>query len=255
MVKNSNTLETKPADAPALSSTIFARGLRLNPTLPKNWPQAWETKSNFILQGDCQIELGGPQHRSCLCVRLKKLASDEDGIWLFGDDLSDKCACADLAVLIDIDAHEISDELFYLITQNIGRFLLVKGVMVKASDGLIWLRVSRQAVADGLTLPSLGAVLRERLCKAFSEIDAIRIQFAVGSNSALAAFFEIGKDSREKLRSLKERVWKKRGVDFKDCSTLAHCGQCNDKKICANIRKIDRQIKNNRISIQEEKSK
>lgn len=250
-MRSSNATLQAPLPEQILPWESFAHGQMAKAQVPAGWPQSWETRSNFILQSECRLELGGPQHHSALVVRRQTLAHEERGLWLFGKELEQCASGSDFALLVDVDIDKADDELLYMITQNVGRYLLVKGTMVKSADGEIWLRVSDQALKAGLTFASWGAMLNERLQKAFAEIRATRIVFAVGEGAELESLLQAGESYRQHLRELKDLVWKRRGVDFKDCSTLAHCGQCSDRKLCANIRKIDREAEKKRIAIRE----
>lgn len=73
----------------------------------------------------------------------------------------------------------------------------------------------------------------------------------MGEGAELERLLQAGESYRQHLRELKDLVWKRRSVEFKDCSTLALCGQCSDRKLCANIRKIDREAGKKRIAIRE----
>lgn len=212
----------------------------------------FESRSNFILESMAATELGGTKDTSALLCLYDTEDTFDDEIRFIGKSLEelDRKAVS-FGILIQFSGAGLNDELFYILQQNIKRLLKVKGVMVKGADTEIWARVSQQALTDGLTFEKWGSVFLTRLHDEFPEVNSCRLLFIVDSQKEFNELLSITTKRAAELEALKAQVWESRGYNFKDCHVLGHCGQCSDKKLCANIRKMERIVKVTRQKQQE----
>lgn len=234
-----------------------AAGLfELGKTLPREAisdVKQYESRSNFVLDSMAVAELGGTKENSALMCLYDTEDAFDDEVRLVGKSLRElEKGAVSFGVLIQFSGAGLNDELFYILQQNIKRLLKVKGVMVKGADTEIWARVSQQAMSDGLTFEKWGSVFLTRLHGEFPEVQFCRLLFIVDSQKEFDELHSITTKRAAELEALKAQVWESRGYNFKDCHVLGHCGQCSDKKLCANIRKMERIVKVTRQKQQEE---
>lgn len=207
--------------------------------LTKEEESSYSTRSNFVLKGNTAVDLGEDPKQSFLTFS-ESPSIFESGVYLFGKDIPDLTGSQPLALQLNVLGCAVNEELLYLIIQNLKRELQVKDVTVKGSANKIWLRVSKKAVEDGLNLFRLGSILLFRLKEGFSELTLIQILFVTKKGDVFEAVRNSSEEWNNKQEALKAAVWEKRGFNFKDCHVLGHCGKCSDKKLCANVRKVER---------------
>ncbi len=222
---------------------LFDLGIAL-PHEPITDLKQFDSRSNFVLESMAVAELGGTKENSALMCLYDTEDSFDDEIRLIGKSLGELGREAvSFGILIQFSGAGLNDELFYILQQNVKRFFKVNGVMVKGADTEIWARVSQQAVDEGLTLQKWGSIFLTRLHDEFPEVKSCRILFVVDSQKEFGELQAITTKRAAEMEALKAQVWESRGYNFKDCHVLGHCGQCSDKKLCANIRKMERIVK------------
>ena len=201
----------------------------------------YEAKSNFVLQSNTSVELGGKNASSALLSLYSAEEVSSDEIRLIGQNLPDlQNQQINFGVVIRFLGNQINDELFYILSQNIKRLLQIKGLMLKGCDSEIWCRISQDTFAEGLTFQKWGSIFLSRLHQEFPEIKSCQILFISGASNEFNLLSDLVQKQTQYLKLLKSRVWESRGYSFKDCHVLGHCGQCSDKKLCANVRKMER---------------
>lgn len=218
---------------------LLALATDVSVTLSSEFVDSLKTKSNFVLKTNTAVDLGENPNQSYLSFS-RETSIFPNGVYLVGPDINELSGSQPLALQLNISGQRVNDELLYLIIQNLKRELQVKGVMVKGSGNKIWLRFSFNSIAEGLNLSVLGSVLLYRLREEYDELETAQVLLITVEGRA----FDIVKDTSEswnkEQEALKAQVWDKRGYNFKDCHVIGHCGKCTDKKLCANIKKIDR---------------
>lgn len=234
-----------------LEKAFLEKAQDVTETLPENFEEAFFTKSNFILESNTFVEFGGEKNPGILVSRYQTEPNFNDEVLLVGDDLDSigSAKAQSIGLIVRVAGGTLNDDLFYMISQNLKRFMLVKGIMVKGTDSTIWIRVSRSAQEAGIKLSTIGTVLLQRIRDKFPEVEAARIIIIDRQCPLLDELVSNTKREDEEKFAMKAKVWDARGYNFEDCKTLGHCGQCSDKKLCANIRKMDRLAEASRIEI------
>lgn len=236
-----------------VESDLLKKSHPIGCKLERDFEAIYKTRSNFLLQSESGLELGGPDLGSAFAVVRGNSALGNDDLKLYGTEIAEGSGRA-LGLFVKVSGTKLTDELFYMISQNVRKYLQIRGVMVKGADDEIWLRISHDAIREGLSFAKIGSIVAARIHAGFPEAEAVRIIFVSGESDSLEYFGAVAKACVRAHKALKAAVWKARGYDFQDCGLLGHCGECSDKKICANVKKMDRDIQSNRIEIRREES-
>lgn len=190
-----------------------------------------------MLLARAAAELGGSDGKSFLVTAYSREAAG-DSICMTGGDPQGESS---LGILIHFYGKTLTDELFYILNQNVKRLMRLPHLMVKGADGEIWIRIEKDG-EETLSLGRIGSTFVARVKKEFPEVEGCRLVFFTDR----AELFEAGKILsdrwQERNLALKAKVWESRGYNFTDCHVLGHCGQCSDKKLCANIRKMGKEV-------------
>lgn len=194
-------------------------------------------RSNFVLLTGAAAELGGSCGKSFLITAYSCEAAD-DGIYIAGCNPEGK---SELGILIHFYGKTITDELFYILNQNVKRLMRLPHLMVKGSDGEIWIRIEKNG-EETLTLAKIGSTFVARVKEEFPEVEGCSLIFFTDCPELFEAGKILSDRWQERNQALKAKVWESRGYNFTDCHVLGHCGQCSDKKLCANIRKMGKEV-------------
>lgn len=219
--------------------SLLDQAVKVDFPITEKEESALSTRSNFVLKGNTAVDLGENPEQSFL-IFSESPSAFESGVYLVGKDVSELEGSQPLALQLNVLGCDENDELLYLIIQNLKRELQVKDVMVKGSANKIWLRFSKKALENNLTLARLGSVLLFRLKEEFTELSLIQILFVTELGSVFESVKTASEEWNKQQEALKAAVWDKRGFNFKECHVLGHCGKCSDKKLCANVRKVER---------------
>lgn len=219
-----------PKEAELLEGAVFADG-----TLSEDFARSLETKSNFVLLSDAAMDLGGPG-RSAVFLKFDTAEEPDYAAALITDPQAE-----DLGLYLRVSGKNLNDELFYLVVQNFRSFLKATGVMVKGSEGELWIRISKKSpILSEHPLLSLAQLLSKRIKDEFPEISTVGVLMTQGENGPYARIKKSAETYSKKTETLKAKVWEQRGFNFNECHVLGHCGKCSDKKLCANVRRIGR---------------
>ncbi|MBS4846491.1 hypothetical protein [Turicimonas muris] len=219
--------------------SLLAQAKKGGCPITKEQEASFSTRSNFVLKGNTAVDLGENPEQSFLTFSESPSEFD-GGVYLVGKDVNELSGSQPLALQLNVVGCEDNDELLYLIIQNLKRELQVKDVMVKGSANKIWLRFSKKAIEGGMDLFQLGSVLLFRLQEEFTELSLIQILFVTETGPVFDTVRVASEEWNKQQEALKAAVWDKRGFNFKECHVLGHCGKCSDKKLCANVRKVER---------------
>jgi len=111
----------------------------------------------------------------------------------------------------------------------------IEGYMVRSSSRNIWSRVSRHAGARGFSFDTLARALMFLVKSAVPRVEAVEIAFVTSSKGDVLKLNEIAESAQAIGRAALKEHWKARGYDL-DCDL--HCGSCQDKTVCDDIRKV-----------------
>ncbi len=206
-------------------------------------PAAWKSLSNFVLSSQTAIELGSPKKGGVLMTYVSEDKTCGDEAYLLGKDLQaipPNNGDLSFAVLIELSGSGLDDELLYMINQNILKYLHVRGSMVKGTDNEIWMRFNRDCIACGMNFAKMAKLFFLRLHENFAEVEGCRLFFINEESALLDKAKRIASKMKNQQEALRRKVWDSRGFNFDECKLLVHCGQCSDKKLCANVRKMER---------------
>lgn len=202
-----------------------------------------ESKSNFVLKSDTVEDLGGPAGSSVLL----KYTTDSNQ-HSFAGLLTEDPGSDVLGLFLKFSGPKLNDELFYMVLQNFRSMLRVPGIMIKGAGKELWVRISKRAKAEGIGLKQISGVLAARLKKEFPEIESVQVCFIKGKGKTYNELEKASEEFYQASEKLKAKVWADRGFNFSECHVLGHCGKCADKKLCANVRRIDRLTETHRIN-------
>ena len=125
----------------------------------------------------------------------------------------------------------------------------IEGYMVKSILENIWSRISHTAAQKGFSFEILGAALMRRIKSEMPKVQSVEVLFVTSNKEDVLELNKIGKPVREAARNIKEKIWRDRGIDILACKPGGHCGSCDDKSICDDIKKIaDQRSKNTEMS-------
>ena len=110
--------------------------------------------------------------------------------------------------------------------------------MVKCTPGQIWTRVSREVAEKGFSFESLGMALITLVKAQIPGVTAAEILFVTSDKADVQRLGEIGTGVSAVARDIKARQWQGRGINIADCAFGGHCGSCEDKSACDEIRNI-----------------
>ena len=194
----------------------------------------------IILRSDMFAELGNPAEGSAGFILWTEDSSlIHDGrITLIGPDIPDlEGASVPFAQVVMLGGKGLNTELQERIEeyQHISDHL--EGYMVRSSSQSIWGRVSRDAVAKGFTLETLGKALMITMKANIPEIETMEIVLVTSSKEDVKQLGEIAAEVDTIRKTIIKEVWKERGYDL-DCDL--DCNSCESKATCDDIRDIIR---------------
>lgn len=195
-----------------------------------------------ILKKDTAVELGGSTEGSC-AFTLATSSNDhiEDGrVWLSGEDISNMPSdkVIPYGQIIFVSGSEISAEHI----QAINDCQLVKdyiqGCLVRGVQGETWIRISRELFNDGFCFTSLAYAIRQLIRERVPQVEKVELVFMSASKQQLEQFYPLRDQWKEIWHSLKKSLWLEKGIDI-DCPYGGgHCGKCDMKSTCDEVRKI-----------------
>ncbi len=202
-----------------------AGAVRQYEVLPSGWPQ----EKSMILQSDMGMELGNPMKGSLsLLVWAGGDASFEtDEILLIGPDLPEaQTGALPLARIVLVEGEFADEYESYRELLGTAYDLSLRGVTSRSlpSRQEIWLRVSRDALNEGMDLQVMGNALMGEL-KRLESVRKVRILYVTA-----------GKDVIEELRPVadKARAIIDTLVKIYDEMTF-DCDDCDNQEICDDV--------------------
>lgn len=188
-------------------------------------------RDTFINAANMLVELGHPATVS-ICLGLITERDDlvhENRITILGKNLGALSPGRHpLAFIVLAKVLEAGEGTRQALFRNILSINLLSGVMARMSSGRIWLRFSREAVSQGLTLETIGMHFLSELKKERNRFEQVEVIFIVA-----------GQDSVKRLGSLAERIAEERRsryntalVERMECETGLDCDECPESETC-----------------------
>ena len=120
------------------------------------------------------------------------------------------------------------------------------GYMVRSVPGRLWARVSRKALAAGMSLATLGQALVVAYSNGFEEIAGVEVLFVTSATAEVEELAPIAAEATILAGRHKKLVLSPDG-DV-ECADL-DCDTCDEKPVCDNLRDVvikRRRMKNER---------
>lgn len=199
-----------------------------------------------VLQRDMALELGANNHSSGMIVPTTCLNRVVDGhIAVCGKEIDELIACREadesfqvpfgLAILVagtDITSADFSTLEDCLYTKD-----YVDGYFVRSSEGRIYSRVSRRLADAGFSFRGLGSAFILMVKEACPAAESVEVVFVTEPGETFDEFAALRSEWLSFAHDTRKGVWLEKGVDI-DCPAGGHCGQCADRDLCNNVRKI-----------------
>jgi len=192
----------------------------------------------IILRSDTYAELGNPTKGSMACILWTENPSlIRDGkITLIGPDVSEEeGASRPFGQVLIVGGKRLNNESQEKIEeyQHISDHL--EGYMVRSSAQNIWGRVSKDAIAKGFTLETLGKALMITIKANVEDVEAMEVLFVTSSKEDVKVLGEMAEQVNTIRKDIIKEVWKERGYDL-DCDL--DCNSCANKVTCDDIREM-----------------
>lgn len=195
----------------------------------------------IVMKSDTFLELGSPTAGSCAFALYSDHTSlIRDGrIRLIGPDVQESpSATLPFGQVIIAGGETLTDEDYQTLTQSQYIGDQIEGYMVKCTPGHIWTRVSRDVAEKGFSFESLGMALITLVKAHIPGVTAAEILFVTSDKADVHCLGEIGARVSAVAHDIKARQWQDRGINIADCAFGGHCGSCEDKSACDEIRNI-----------------
>ena len=223
-VENARVVQT-----PSVDSLPFAIGEHAN--------------HGIVLKSRCAVELGGTLEGSCaLMLSTSDVKLVHDGcVTIVGPDipeLTQDCGHPFAQVIVVAGAGLAGED-----HQGIEDCQDVKdwidGYLVRGGAGELWTRISQDLFARGLSFAQLGSALGALIKARQPKASRVEIVFVTSSKADIEQLCALRNTWKDVSHSLRHDTWMGKGLDI-DCPSGGHCGNCGDKEVCDQVRKIQR---------------
>jgi hypothetical protein len=201
--------------------------------------QAQEARADVVLAEDTAVELGHPLTPSLAmvltCYQPQLVRHGE--ISILGPDVDeiesgDRRPFAQI-IMLSFRNGDSPDPFQIDRTQYLTRRL--PGYMVRSVPGKAWVRISRAAMAAGLTIKTVGSALIDAYMHDFETLEKAEVAFVTSCEKDVEALTQIAYEASILAGKHKKLVL---GVDGEvECQEL-NCETCDDKPVCDNLRDI-----------------
>jgi len=196
-------------------------------------------RAEIILGEDVALELGHPAtaSRAVVLTTYDPACVFGNRVSVVGPDLADMDPGRRIplgqAVILDLDPQRLPDPFEMENTQ----FLMnrLPGFMVRSVPGKLWVRISRQARAAGMTLRTVGAALVAAYTGGFPGVRQAEAVFLTASPGDVEELGRIAAEAGILAGRHKKLVL---GVDGQVECTQLDCEACEDKPVCDSLRDI-----------------
>lgn len=192
--------------------------------------------SGIVLRSDTYAELGNPADGSTgFVIWTEDVSSVRDGrITLVGPDITQaEGSCLPFGQVLIMAGKHLNNEIQERIEEYQHISDSLEGYMVRTSSQNIWGRVSKDAVAKGFSLETLGRALMVAIKANVGEVEAMEVVFVTSTKKDIDQLDKIAAEVTDIRKSIIKAVWKERGYDL-DCAV--DCDSCDSKATCDDIR-------------------
>ena len=113
----------------------------------------------------------------------------------------------------------------------------IRGYQIRSMPGELFVRISTQAMKEGLSFSEVGRALNALVRTRCPRIAKVEIAFITSSSDAVQGLYKLRQDVMEVSHNVRREVMAEVGIDI-DCPSGGHCGNCKDKATCIQVRHI-----------------
>ncbi len=213
------------APADAVRTGMDLRGIRVTVTaipIPMACSPAFEGKS--IRKEEMYVEFGGSRTPAFELLRMRpKEEVEDDAVTVVGPDVDDvpEGTALPLAILVDVAGARMKKDYEPVLERRIHNFINYgEGSWHVAQRDLIWVRLSKEAVAKGVKIRDLGTLLAHKFRMEFPDhIDAVQVTLVTDEQKVTEMLVE----ARETYAARDERI---AGMKDEDVGTFYSCTLC-----------------------------
>ena len=206
--------------------------------LPVKDFSGWPSQDDLILEEETALELGNPKLGSLTLLAWKEEKIEEDSIVLVGPDLPEiRNPSAPFAQIVLVSGRFDDEYKCFCELRDVIYDIRLKGMMFRVlpSRQMIWIRINKQALEQGLSLGHLGRALIENL-RAGDFVSGVRVVFVTSGKQDLSA-----------LSGPAARVERLVGAMMKMTEEMSYdCDGCEYRDVCnevAELRRIRNRLK------------
>lgn len=209
----------------AVRTGMEMRGIKVNVTaipIPMACSPAFEGKS--IRKEEMYVEFGGGRSPAFELLRVRPGNEVKDGeVRVIGPEIKDirEGAAVPLGILIEVAGTQVKKEYEPVLERRIHNFVNYgEGSWHVAQRDIIWVRISKEAVAKGVQIRDLGVLLAAKFRMDFPDLlDAVQVTLITEEKAVIA--------EREKAEAVYlERDERIRGMKDTDVDTFYSCTLC-----------------------------
>jgi len=201
------------------------KGIRVNVTaipIPMGCSPAFEGKS--IRKEEMYVEFGGGRSPAFELLRMKNPGEIKDGqVTVIGPEIDSmkEGSANPLAIIIEVAGKTMKKDYEPVLERRIHNFVNYgEGSWHVAQRDLIWVRLSKEAVAKGVKIEHLGKLLASKFRMDFPQLlDAVSVTLITDNEKVLAA-------KNEAERIYDERDARIKGMHDGDVNTYYSCTLC-----------------------------
>lgn len=195
----------------------------------------WPSQDDLILEEETALELGNPKLGSLALLAWREEKIGEDSVVLIGPDLPEiKSHSEPFAQIVLVSGRVDDDYQCYCDLRDAIYDTRLKGMMfrVMPSRQMIWTRINREALDQGLSLGHLGSALIEDL-RALDFVSGVRVVFVTS-----------GKQDLSGLSGPAARIERLVGAMMKMTEEMSYdCDGCEYRDVCSEVAEL-RRIRN-----------
>ncbi len=213
-----------------LEGKRLAGNLRVCEVLPSVWPQ----EKSIILKADMGMELGEPSQGSLsvLVWDTNDSRETEDEIFIVGPEIVEANSEAlPLARLVIVQGDFADEYESYRELLEAAYDLDLRGVTSRSlpSRQEIWLRVSRTALREGLSLQVMGSALVQRL-KALDSVRSVRVIFVTAGKEEIRELRAAADRARTIVDAL-VKMYDEMNFDCEECEYVEVCDEVGELRM------------------------
>ena len=209
----------------AVRKGMEEKGIRVNVTaipIPMGCSPAFEGKS--IRKEEMYVEFGGGRSPAFELLRTRPAGEIEDGrVTVIGPEIDSmkEGSANPLGILIDVAGKSMKKDYEPVLERRIHNFVNYgEGTWHVAQRDLIWVRISKEAVAKGVRIEHLGKLLASKFRMDFPQLlDAVAVTLITDPVKVAAA-------KKEAERVYEERDARIKGMRDNDVNTYYSCTLC-----------------------------